>query len=97
MDEAAVAGAVAAALRAEGCGAVPELIARLGVRDGPALLARLGCTGNHAALWEGLTEGVALRPLPDDELTPLIAAWLPHPEALREFGARALAAGADPA
>jgi hypothetical protein len=35
--------------------------------------------------------------LPADELTPLIAEWLPFPEAMQEFGARALAAGADPA
>jgi hypothetical protein len=69
----------------------------LRVANGAALLARLGCAGNPAALWEHLTYDIASRLLLTDDLTPLIADWLPFPEAMQEFGARALAAGANPA
>jgi hypothetical protein len=89
--------ALTAAMRQHRCGTVPDLMRELQVANGAALLARLGCPGNPAALWECLTYDIASRLLPGDDLTPLIAEWLPFPAALQEFGARALAAGADPA
>jgi hypothetical protein len=97
MNQQQSAGAIVAALRQHRCGTVPDLMRELQVANGAALLARLGCAGNHAALWEALTYEVARRLLPDDDLAPLIADWFPHPAAMQEFGARALAAGADPA
>jgi hypothetical protein len=87
---------LAQALRQRHCDSTKGLMAQLRVANGSALLARLGCAGNTVALWEQLTEEVAQRLLPQDEIAVLVAEWFPFPEALREFGARALDAGADP-
>lgn len=87
---------LAQSLREQHCDTTKALMAQLQMATGAALLARLGCDGNTEALWEQLTEEVASRILPHDEFTTLVAEWLPFPEALREFGERALDAGADP-
>lgn len=100
MSHQGVTDAIAAlttAMREHGCGTIPELLCHFQVTSGVALLAQLGCTGNPVALWERLTYDLARQLLPGDELTPLIAEWLPFPAAMQEFGARALAAGAHPA
>ncbi|MFN8513650.1 MAG: hypothetical protein U0841_13900 [Chloroflexia bacterium] len=89
--------ALGAAMRAHSCRTVPDLMRELQIANGATLLAHLGCAGNHAALWENLTYDFASRLLLTDDLTPLIADWCPFPAAMQEFGARALAAGADPA
>lgn len=34
--------------------------------------------------------------MPDDEIAALVVDWRPFPDALREFGERALLSGADP-
>ncbi|MFN8538883.1 MAG: hypothetical protein U0232_15590 [Thermomicrobiales bacterium] len=87
--------ALGAALQAHSCRTVPDLMREIQIANGVALLAHLGCAGNPAARWEDLTYDIAGRLLPTDDLTPLIADWPPS-AAMQEFGARALAAGADP-
>ena len=86
---------LAQSLREQYGATTKALMAQLQLDNGAALLSRLGCTGNIAALWEQLTEEVAHSILPQDKVATLVAAWLPFPEALREFGACALDAGAD--
>lgn len=87
---------VARALHARQCDSVRSLIDQLGVRAGGPLLAQLGYAGNAEAAWEALAYETAIALLPADALAALVADWLPFPEALREFGERALLAGADP-
>lgn len=87
---------LAQSLRDEDCASTKALMAHFQVGNGAALLARLGCDGNTAALWEQVTEEVARRILPRDEIATLVEEWLPFPEALQEYGARALDAGAEP-
>lgn len=83
-------------MRDQQCDSIAGLMERLGVRSGGALLARLGCAGNTEALWETLAREIALALMPDDEIAALVVDWQPFPDALREFGKRALLSGADP-
>lgn len=99
MTDLRVAAALALldqSLRDEHCVSIKALLSHLALTDGAALLARLGCDGNTAALWEQVTEEVARRILPQDEIATLVEEWLPFPDALQEFGARALDVGTNP-
>jgi hypothetical protein len=90
------AALVARALHARQCDSVRSLMTDLGVHSGDSLLAQLGYTGNTEAAWEALAYETALALLPTDPIAALVADWLPFPEALREFGERALLVGTDP-
>jgi hypothetical protein len=90
------AALVARALTERQCDSLRDLMIQSEVRTGAALLARLGYPGNAEAAWESLAEATALALLPDDPIAALVVDWSPHPEALREFGERALLAGVAP-
>ena len=66
------------------------------MRSGGALLARRGYVEIAEAAWESVVDATALASRPADPIVALVAGWLPSPETLREFGERAVLAGADP-